>query len=431
MATDYDTRRIIGPEKGTGYSNGVGTPFIANHPYTNKNYFVFTGWTSYAGANRQIFVADIKEDMTLSKVRRILAWDFPGDLTADGHTTSHVTWDEHRKCWLVLSSEKDLSSPIMVVGIYRFTDDFSRLIDYTRVRPPHDSNPGPSGQTIPTTNGGAVLMRDFFEMGTSGLFFYATNNFPYNIGRPRTPIHGKLAVMHTPDYTADQIVFDYNDYVFWGGNPGVLQPLQTTSETIVVLVEDLSQQNPWTVKPVFLCGSGHYPACTQMFGVQAYGSIIPHFGTGMYHVGHPHATIHPDGTYYNLFHTIFREYEPSKRHDIWCTRILPSRLDPRSYDSFFTGVYEGSVSGDGYLSKVIPGWFASEMSVFVQSDVEGTLTILGGTEFDRIETDTASRAVAARRQVFRFNDLLPFNKIAFAPSSAAHNLNISLSMTRL
>ena len=84
MNTEYSTQRILGPVDSTEYSNGVGTPFIANHPYTDRNYFVFTGWTAYDGAQRQVFVAEISEDFTLSNIRLILPWNEPGDLTTGG-----------------------------------------------------------------------------------------------------------------------------------------------------------------------------------------------------------------------------------------------------------------------------------------------------------------------------------------------------------
>ena len=429
MTTDYSTKRILGPTYGTDYCNGVGTPFIANHPYTDKNYFIFTGWTSYEGANREIFVADIKEDKTLSNIRKILPWDYPGDLTQGGHTTSHAAWDEHHKCWLVTSAEMETSSPMMLPGIYRFSDDFSELLGYTRIRPPHESSPGPSGQTLPGSDGGWALLRPTFEKGTEGVFFYPTYQ-PTGEAERIAPTIEKLAIMHTPDYTADQITIDYSDYVNWGGHPAALQPIQTTAETIVILVEDMFHQNPWTVKPIFLCGSGHYPACTEMYGVQAYGSVIPHPATGAYHVGHPFATIHPDGKYYNFFHASHRECTPSFRHEIWCTTIPPSRLDPRSYDAFFSRLYEGLVSEDGYVSKIIPGWFARRLSVLVETDVHGTLTVLGGTKFNQVDTDVDVRQLSEPRSVSHFSHVFPYFKIAFKPDRPTKRFHIEIAMKR-
>ena len=416
---------------GTEYSNGVGTPFIANHPYTDRNYFVFTGWTSYDGAQRQVFVSEISEDFTLSNIRLILPWNEPGDLTTGGHTTSHVAWDEHHKCWLVICSEMETTSPIMLAGIYRFNDDFTKYLGYHRIRSLFEDSPGPSGQSLPGSDGGMPFLRPISgEQGTEGFFYYGTYTPATPEAEQRAPTVEKLAIMHTKDFTADTIEIDYNDYVFWGGHPAALQPIQTTAETTVVLVEELWQQNPWSVKPIFLCGSGHYPACTQMYGVEAYGSVIPSFGTGTYHVGHPHATVHPNGQYYNFFHTIFRECTPSFRHEIWCTRIPPSRLDPRSYDAFFTQLHVGPVSEDGYRSKVIPGWFSRELIVFVESETDGTLTILGGTEFDGTDTDVDARTVKAPRVACHFNHVTPYFRIAFKPDRPDKNAKIALTLKR-
>ena len=431
MRSEYRTQRILGPDDKTGRFVGVGTPFIANHPYTDRNYFVFTGWTSYEGAQREVYAAEIHEDFSLTDIRLILPWNEPEGLTRGGHTTSHVAWDERHKCWLVICSEAETSSSRMFAGIYRFNDDFTRCLGLTWLRPPLEATPGPSGHAMPVCDGGAPFLRPIFgPEGTEGCFYYGTHTPGTPEEERRGPTIEKLAIMHTWDYTADTIEIDYNDYVFWGGHPAALQPIQTTAETTVVLVEELWQQNPWSVKPVFLCGLGHYPACSEMFGLQAFGSVIPSFGTGTYHVGHPHATIHPNGQYYNFFHTIFRECTPSFRHEIWCTQIPPSRLDPRSYDSFFTRLMEGPVPEDGYRSKIIPGWFSRELSVLVETGSGGTLTILGGNEFDRVETDVESRQVAGSGEICRFDHVMPYFRIAFRPARPDDRADISLSLRR-
>src|SRR5437867_12818773 len=93
----YARRRVLGPTEGTEYAGGVGTPFIVNHPYTDQNYFLFTGWKTRNGSRREAFVGEINQEFTISNVRKILQFDFPGDLTAGGHLAVHATWDEHNK----------------------------------------------------------------------------------------------------------------------------------------------------------------------------------------------------------------------------------------------------------------------------------------------------------------------------------------------
>ena len=86
MRSEYRTQRILGPDDKTGRFVGVGTPFIANHPYTDRNYFVFTGWTSYEGAQREVYAAEIHEDFSLTDIRLVLPWNEPGRETGRNMT---------------------------------------------------------------------------------------------------------------------------------------------------------------------------------------------------------------------------------------------------------------------------------------------------------------------------------------------------------
>ena len=430
MASDYKTQRVIGPVEGTEYCGGVGTPFIVNHPYTDQNYFIFTGWTSYDGSARSIFVGEIAPDLTLSDIRMIVPHNFPGDLTKGGHLAAHAAWDEINKRWLVLTSEDaataKVEDPLRTrTGIYRFNGDFSEMLSHGHVLPTHADRPGPSGQQVAISDCGVPMLRP--GGGTEACFFYATS--PYT-----APFGGMIAVMHTPDYTADDIVVDYNDYVFWAGKESdnaVLQPIQTSPEMIVVLIEDAWNGNQYSVRPVFLCGSPRHPACTDMYGVQAYGSIIPAFTTGQYAIGHPHLTIYPDGRFYNLFHTIFRECNPSFRHEIWCTRVPPSRLDPTSYAAFSTRILEGAVARSGHISKVIPGWFAKHLNVQIATEGDGTLQILGGSDFNKVEAVGETRKVTAGHHIYQFPDPQPYLRIGFTPASDKQSVSLAVSLKRV
>ena len=429
MASDYDTQRVLGPVDGTEYSGGVGTPFIVNHPYTDQNYFIFTGWTSYDGSGRSVFVSEIAPDLTLSNIRMIVSAEFPGDLTKGGHLAAHAAWDEVHKQWLVLTSEdtpaETWEDPLRTrTGIYRFNGDFSNIQSYGHLLPPNAGHAGPSGQQVPISDCGVPMLRP--AGSTEACFFYATS--PYV-----TPFGGMIAIMHTQDYTADNITVDYNDYVFWSGkgsDTAVLQPIQVSPELIVVLIEDCWNHNLYEVRPVFLCGSPAHPACTDMYGVQAYGSIIPTFTTGQYAVGHPHLTIYPDGRFYNLFHTIFRECGPSFRHEIWCTRVPPSRVDPTAYAGFSARIYEGPVTKQGYFSKIIPGWFSRRLNVQIATEGGGTLQILEGSEFMDVEAEGPSRKVEPGHHIYQFADPQPYVRIGFTPATEGQRIRLAVSLDK-
>jgi hypothetical protein len=59
--------------------------------------------------------------------------------------------------------------------------------------------------------------------GTEACFLYATS--PYI-----APFGGMIAIMHTPDYTADDMVMDYNDYVFWSGKGSEFMEVEAVGE---------------------------------------------------------------------------------------------------------------------------------------------------------------------------------------------------------
>ena len=429
MESDYTTRRVIGPTDGTPYCGGVGTPFIVNHPYTDQNFLIFTGWESYDGSARAVFVGEIAADLAVSNIRTILPAGFPGYLTKGGHLAAHAAWDEIHKQWLVLTSEDTpadkVEDPLRTrMGVYRFNGDFTNLESNGHVIPPNAGRPGPSGQPVPISDCGVPMLRPGGD--TEACFFYATS--PYV-----DPFGGMIAVMHTPDFTAGEMVVDYNDYVFWAGkgsDNAVLQPIQASPELIVVLIEDTWNGNQYSVRPVFLCGSPRYPACADMYGVQAYGSILPAFTTGQYAIGHPHLTIYPDGRFYNLFHTIFRECGPSFRHEIWCTRVPPSRLEPTSYAAFSSRIFEGAVAEDGYFSKVIPGWFATNLNVQIATEGDGILQILGGSEFNDVGAEGQTRKVTAGHHVFQFPDPQPYVRIGFTPATDGQDVRLSVSLKR-
>ena len=98
--------------------------------------------------------------------------------------------------------------------------------------------------------------------------------------------------------------------------------------------------------------------------------------------------------------------------------------------AFFTRLMEGPVPEDGYRSKIIPGWFSRELSVLVETRSGGTLTILGGNEFDRVETDVESRQVAGSGEICRFDHVMPYFRIAFRPARPDDRADISLSLRR-
>jgi len=114
---------------------GVGSPFIVNDPDTYQPQMLFTAWSDVSGLARQVWVADIDEDLSVRNMRRIA----DGSLfNVTGLNTCTAFWDDYNEQWIFACTA--YGAPKQSYGYFIFFDknwnikgtqviDFAQTVD--------------------------------------------------------------------------------------------------------------------------------------------------------------------------------------------------------------------------------------------------------------------------------------------------------------
>jgi len=139
---------------------GVGSPFIVNDPDTYQPMMLFTAWSDTAGLARQLWIADIDENLKVTNMRKLA----DGSLfNVIGLNSATAFWDDYNEEWVFAATA--YGTPKVSYGYFIFFDknwnvkstqvlDFSQTVSGQTWTP----NLGDAGiGMIPTSNKTLIL----------------------------------------------------------------------------------------------------------------------------------------------------------------------------------------------------------------------------------------------------------------------------------
>ncbi len=350
--------QVLAPQVGTDYSVGVGTPFLVQHPTGGVTYFLFTGWATVGGTNREIFIGEIDENLNVRNVRKLLAVGSPiADL--DSHGSISVVYDATNDNWLLFTGSHSVSTGNNYICFLRYNNDFTTLISY-------EAPAQLSGADWVATDGGAGAIR---VRGLPHLWIAYTTPAPAP-GIPRMA-HTIDPTLNIPTFTSiAQPIYpnlpnaNYRLYI------GTLQLIHGY-DWLTLLAESFVD-NMMRIYPIFLPGPVF--GYTGAIGGRPSEDLIIPFGSYLdLNMGHPHLTWLPNNRNLNLFFCIFKAWPPSNRHEIYATVLPPDSLNPKNYrDITFIPWYEETILA---AAVSYPFWGYGKKTIWFETDTNGNLTI--------------------------------------------------------
>jgi hypothetical protein len=326
------------------FDGGVGTPFLCEAPDGGPIYFLFTGWS--LGGNREVYIAEIDENLTLKNIRKII----PAGTPSGGiHSAVHALWDPFNENWLL--STTSWTGTGWGIAFHRFDREFTnRLTSYWE------------GSGVVTDDSGFSMIR-----GSGGA---------------EKTLHGYFSrsgygIRHAtcPDLTVDPISLTVDSesvtQVVSGflGSPDALQAVYISPSQMLILAEAYANgMDVWQVFPIFL-GDPYYG------GYSAIEPLLPIIGDSYrtLHVGHPHLTWLPDRRYPNFFFAMFFDCYPSFKHEIWMCRLPRERLKWETYgELYFTPWFDRSITGNVTSKNVLACGRITKQQFYFYANQGGT-----------------------------------------------------------
>ncbi len=217
-------KKVIPATDGTGFSEGTGNPCILQHP-DGSTKILFTGWTTFDGSGRDLFVADIDPtlntgDIADSATKIVNASDLGGQI--DG---AYGFYDPVSEEW-ILGYGYGVGS---AVGVMTLSKDLSTLKSTTEF---NTADVRDSGAVAFANNAGDLLLS------------YVTENDNLNIKKVQNdhtnrPISGTLSEINAPIQGAPYRYPDVHQIMRGVGG-------------LTILFEDYSaDKTHWTLHPAF------------------------------------------------------------------------------------------------------------------------------------------------------------------------------------
>ena len=302
---------------------GVGSPFIVNDPDTYQPQMLFTAWSDVKGLERQVWVADIDEDLSVKNMKKIA----DGSLfNVTGLNTCTAFWDDYNEQWIFACTA--YGAPKTSYGYFIFFDknwdvkstqviDFTQTVD-TKTWTPNLSDGGIG--FVPVSDNGLVISAGF---GPYRSLFYVSD---YKARPFQTPTRGlPLMVYGDTVYMPNQCstyrvesrdvhqLFAYNGY-------------------LVMLSEHRGWTGLWHYEICFgpdkdwykvgtslMVGRYHMPSAL-LWSIPTinYTHVIPHHG-------HPHYTslLGVPLLFFVTFPTWDAGGKRAYAHEIWAQKIRP------------------------------------------------------------------------------------------------------------
>jgi len=384
---DLYNRPILKPTAGTDYAKGVGTPFLVEIQEDGIGPFIlFTGWKTDDGSGREVFIGDIDENFIITNIRKIISIGHP-NASFISHDVVHAIYNSYDKAWLLFTSSNYTLIPEYAVCLFIFNKDFTNELSANGPLLYSDTT------IIRTTDCGFSPVRSMVNsLWASFVRMSGTTNYG-------------LYGTYTPNFRAVPPVFQPPEKLFANGVglgwyagmflPDVLH-LVRWKEWMIILAEELSAFE-YNIRVYFVHAHKDYTGfgATSFMGIAGRASenlIQPYGSYGSLHCGHPHLTWLPNRKL-NLFYSIFPNWSPSFKHEIWCRRLPPERFDQKSYRCItYVPWYNDVIIADD-ASRAFPGY--ERKTIWFTSNVAGNLTIevdpigIGNWEtFDTIPSTT-------------------------------------------
>lgn len=277
-----------------GMGGGAGTPRMVYDPETGSWLLFFTGWRN---ANlREVYVAEINKDMTLSGIKKIL----PSPPTRDAVNVIYDPWSDG---FALLTTE---GGPLQIRHIDR---QFQELASKRIVEGMQDSGAG-----------ALTIMGNYSEQNPNAAIFYPRGN---------TVLWRLVKRIDNLDAMelGDEMVFSD-----WENSNDVIDAFRV-NDKFGVLVEYFTDKQNWRSR-IAMCGNYLTP------NVRALSASLPvPFTDGHANFGHPSFTTGPDGKPKIMFSFFMSHAPPFKvtdyskqwRHEIWVWELGPDVFDPRTY----------------------------------------------------------------------------------------------------
>lgn len=365
-------RPLLKAEDITDYVlQGVGTPVIVQSQKSSLMYLLFTGWNTTDGTEREVFIANIDSEFTLSNVRRLIASSFP-NATYLSHSDIDCVYDPFNDQWVVLTSSGNYATPLWRVGLWRFSEDFETRESYSL--PLNITPEGGAPVAWVVDDHAPNLLQMGVESDKIAHVFYTNGGIPYwgwttdfdsavpTFTYQTTPI---LNPTDGDNYSNRYITFD-------------IGTIMMTKYGLVALVEALDAHYYYRVYPLYIekfpDSSVAGRTTRHALGGLGTNTIIPaHSRYAGHQSGHPHLNFLPDGNL-NLFFSFFKVNPPDFTHEIWYTRFDVEDLDPLKQRAiifvpwFFTTI----VANDTTLPFTGIG---GDVSIYFASSAVGDLTV--------------------------------------------------------
>jgi hypothetical protein len=357
---------------------GVGSPFIVSDPDTYQPMMLFTAWSDTKGLARQLWIADIDENLRVTNMRKLA----DGSLfNVTGLNSATAFWDDYNEEWVFAATA--YGAPKTSYGYFIFFDknwnvkgtqvlDFSQTVSgYT-----WEPNLGDAGIGMVPTDSKMLVLSAGFDNHRS--LFYIND---YTVRPLPNPVIG------TPLVVKDSTLYkSYLGPAYYAHGRDVHQ-LMVYNGQLIMLSEAIAWTDLWRLIVEFgpdkdwnvVAGYnmiGKYMLVTPVswsHGKMNYTHMTPN------EMMHPHYTTllgRPYLFFINCPHWNaggVRAYA----HEIWAQAIKPEdAFDPKKN---FPLTAEG-INEPYYVNLPIPTFGAKRMSIYLYGvATNGTLTVYEST----------------------------------------------------
>jgi hypothetical protein len=357
---------------------GVGSPFIVNDPDTYQPQMLFTAWSDVSGLARQVWVADIDEDLSVKNMRKIA----DGSLfNVTGLNTCTAFWDDYNEQWVFACTA--YGAPKISYGYFIFFDknwnvkgtqviDFAQTVDTQTWTP----NLGDAGiGMVPHYDKGLILSAGY---DTDRSLFYISN---YTTRPLPSPTKGlPLSLVDTTVYRPLQCP------LYHAANRDVHQ-LFVYNGQLIMLSEKRQHTGLWNFEVCFGPEKDWYavPAGSTVGKYHLVSPIVwSHLTVNYTHVipnyGHPHYTslLGVPLLFFVTFPTWNAGGKRAYAHEIWAQKINPEEaFNPARNFPLIMSAYNEPYR----VGKIpIPTFGANTLEIFMFGvSASGTLTITEST----------------------------------------------------
>ncbi|MEM4847496.1 MAG: hypothetical protein QW794_07040 [Thermosphaera sp.] len=368
---------------------GVGSPFIVRDPDTLQPYILFTAWNDREGLRREVWVAEIDEDLETRNFKRIATGAL---FDVDGLNTVTAFWDDYNEEWVFACTA--YGAPKASYGYFIFFDkrwnvkttqiiDFESTFDSTVWTPPlADAGIG----MVPLFNNYLILTAGF---DTNRSMWYITD---YRLRPLPSPIIGNVEG-GTRFHLAPSYFANYRD----------VHQLFVYNNQLIMLSECVKQTQLWGLEICYgpekdwgvvgdtpMIGRFHMPSALIFPYVP-----LDHTFTVANTAQHPHYTALLGRPLLFFITSPTWEAGGARKyaHEIWATNIRPEEaFNPRkNFPLIASGSREPYLVG----KLPIPTFGAKTATIYLFNvRAAGTLTIIESSSPYHIWAETDTRCLS-------------------------------------